>query len=227
MDGLVAKRTLKQVRAGLLQLSHGSHQNTFFGLYDEAIKRIRSQTGSDSALAVTILGWISTTRRTLTEIELRHALAVEDGSSELDEENMLEVDDLVSVCAGLVAVDTNSGIVKLVHYTLADYLQQHRSELFECMDRDIASCCLTYLYFTGCAEPCVQDTEYHEGINRYPFNEYAARSWGYHAQHSWKAIREQALVFLQDDGRVVATSQRMEEIVDTSWMEPVLHRSSV
>lgn len=55
-------------------------------------------------------------KRPLTTLELQHALAVEVGESELDEENFPEIEDMVSVCAGLVTVDEECGIIRLVHY---------------------------------------------------------------------------------------------------------------
>ena len=57
-------------------------------------------------------------------MELQHALAVETGTSELDEENLLEIGDLISVCAGLVIADEESNIIRLVHYTTQEYLER-------------------------------------------------------------------------------------------------------
>lgn len=35
---------------------------------------------------------------------------------ELDRENILDVEDLLSVCAGIVVVDQESAVIRLVHY---------------------------------------------------------------------------------------------------------------
>ena len=49
--------------------------------------------------------------------EIPDALAVEVGESELDQDNLSELEDMVSICAGLVIIDEESNIIRLVHYT--------------------------------------------------------------------------------------------------------------
>ena len=58
-----------------------------------------------------VLSLITCAKRQLTTSELQHALAVEVGKLELDKENLPHVGDMVSVCAGLITVDEESGIV--------------------------------------------------------------------------------------------------------------------
>ncbi len=84
-------------------------------------KRIEGQVQDSQKPAKDFLSWISGAKRTLTTSELRHALAVEIGELELDEENLPEIEDMVSVCAGLVTVDEESDIIRLVHYTAQEY----------------------------------------------------------------------------------------------------------
>jgi hypothetical protein len=69
--------------------------------YKEAMERIEGQVANSQELARQVLAWITCARRPLTTLELRHAFAVEIGESELDEENLPEIEDMVSVCAGL------------------------------------------------------------------------------------------------------------------------------
>jgi hypothetical protein len=47
----------------------------------------------------------------LTTLELQYALAIEVGDSELNEENLPQIEDIVSVCAELVTIDEESGII--------------------------------------------------------------------------------------------------------------------
>ncbi|KAH7109988.1 hypothetical protein EDB81DRAFT_769046 [Dactylonectria macrodidyma] len=65
--------------------------------YDEAMKRI---TGYDADL----------------ENLATQALAVEDGDLELDKEDVSRVDDMISIYAGLVTVNEESSIIRLVYY---------------------------------------------------------------------------------------------------------------
>lgn len=81
------------------------------------MERIEGQLADSQELAKQALGWITCSKRPLTTLELQHALAVEIGQSSLDEDNLPEIDDVVSVCAGLVTIDEGSGIIRLVHYT--------------------------------------------------------------------------------------------------------------
>lgn len=44
-------------------------------------------------------------KRPLTTIELQHGLAVKYGEPTFDKDNLTQVEDILSVCAGLVTVD--------------------------------------------------------------------------------------------------------------------------
>jgi hypothetical protein len=95
-----------------------------YGAYKEAMERIKHQPGDFPKLASMVLSWITFAKRPLTTSELQHALAVEIGASKLDEENLLDTEDMVSVCAGLVTIDEESDIIRLVHYTTQEYFEQ-------------------------------------------------------------------------------------------------------
>lgn len=66
----------------------------------------------------------------LTTPELQHALAVEAGDVELGEDNIQEIEEVVSVCAGLVTVDEQSDIIRLVHYTTQEYFERTQTRWF-------------------------------------------------------------------------------------------------
>ncbi|KAF1362415.1 hypothetical protein EJ07DRAFT_106802, partial [Lizonia empirigonia] len=114
------------VISALKNLSKGS--GALNDAYDQAIIRIDGQFQNDRTLAKNVLSWISYAQRPLTTRELCHALAVEEGDEELDLDNIPDVEDILSVCAGLVTVDEESQIVRLVHYTTQDYLEGIREE---------------------------------------------------------------------------------------------------
>jgi len=52
-----------------------------------------------------LIGWVSYAQRPLTSQELCYALAIEPGDMELDGDNAYDVEDIISVCAGLVTID--------------------------------------------------------------------------------------------------------------------------
>jgi hypothetical protein len=80
--------------------------------YKHAMERIDGQKSGFRWLAKKVLSWITCAKRPLITSELQHALAVNIGDLELDKENLREIEDMVSVCAGLVTVDTESSVVR-------------------------------------------------------------------------------------------------------------------
>jgi hypothetical protein len=82
--------------------------------YDRALDRIHDQDDEDASLAKRILSWISLAFRPLSAQELRCALSVVFGMKELRPEDMIFESKLTSVCAGLVIIDEESHIVRLV-----------------------------------------------------------------------------------------------------------------
>jgi hypothetical protein len=69
---------------------------------------INDQIKDQEELAKQVLSWITCAKRPLTTTELQHALGVEVGESKLDEENLPHVEDMVSICAGLVTTDNTN-----------------------------------------------------------------------------------------------------------------------
>src|SRR5437879_6734980 len=90
--------------------------------------------------------WVSHSERPLHVDELRHALGVEEGSLDLNIENIPAIDTLLSCSLGLVNVEKSSSTVRLVHYTLQEYLS-HNPDLFLKPHSVIAEVCLTFLNF--------------------------------------------------------------------------------
>jgi len=58
------------------------------------------------------------------------------------------MDDIKSVCAGLVTVNDKSGIIQLVHYTTLQYFKRTQSHWFPHASTNIVYACVTYLSFT-------------------------------------------------------------------------------
>ena len=83
-------------------------------MYDGVMARIEAQNPDDRELAEKVLCWVSYTRRPLNSVELQHALAVEVRSTTFDYDAMPDEDIMTSVCAGLVAIDAESGVVRLI-----------------------------------------------------------------------------------------------------------------
>ena len=105
--------------------------------------RIKAQKNKAlSELAMQVLAWISHAKRPLLIDELVPALSIESGDTELNEKEFVEADTLIDVCIGLVALDDESQVVRLVHYTLQEYLVVNRTELFPNAEVMITRACL-------------------------------------------------------------------------------------
>jgi len=147
-------------------------------VYEETLSRIRAQGGAKSRLGMAALMWVSHSERPLKVVELCHALAVEIGSPNLDADDVPSIGTLLACCQRLVAVDGEASTVRLIHFTLQEYLRAH-PELFGTVYSTIAETCLSYLNSQQVGAlstiPCpdLQET---------PFLEYSSVYWGIHAR---------------------------------------------
>jgi len=92
--------------------------------------------------------WVSHSERPLRVDELCHALGVEEGSSDLNIRNIPRIETLLTCSLGLVTVEKSSSTVRLIHYTLQEYLS-HNPNSFLSPHLMIAEVCLAYLSFDG------------------------------------------------------------------------------
>ncbi|KAJ7202002.1 hypothetical protein B0H12DRAFT_1287053, partial [Mycena haematopus] len=115
--------------------------------YDIAMQRIDAQIEEDQKTAHSTITWVANAKRPLTIEELRVALAIEPGMRQLNEENLMDIDLILSVCAGLVIVDKESSIVRLVHYTTQEYLDSIQALVFPNAQIEITQTLLTLLAF--------------------------------------------------------------------------------
>ena len=114
------------------------------GAYGATLSRIKGQGGEKSRLGMAALMWIFHAERPLRVDELRHALGIEIGSADLDGSNVPSIGTVLACCQGLVSVDKEASTVRLIHFTLQEYLQAH-PELFDRPHATMAEICLSYL----------------------------------------------------------------------------------
>jgi hypothetical protein len=200
-----AKRTPRKIKDALESLPTGSE--AYDQAYSEAMERIRGQGRDSKELAEQVLSWVTCAKRRLTILELQHALAVVVGDCELDEENLQEIKDMISVCAGLVTIDEESNIIRLVHYTTQEYFERSQGKWFPDSDISVSRTCITYLSFnifeTGF---CPTDEDFERRLRSNPLYDYAARNWGYHAHAASTSteVKDRVLHFLENESKVSA-----------------------
>jgi hypothetical protein len=172
------------------------------------MERIEGQLTDAADLAKQVLLWITCAKRPLTTLELQHALAVEVGEPGFDEENLTEIEDMISVCAGLVTIDQESRIIRLVHYTTQEYFERTYMIWFPDAEVIVAKTCITYLSFDEFENGfCSTDKDFETRLLLNLLYDYAARNWGYHARAAPVEVKELALAFLKSRAKISASSQ--------------------
>lgn len=111
LDSLNGKRSPRALRNALAKLTEGS--DAYYYAYENAMERIERQLPDQEQLAKQVLFWIILAKRPVSPLEPQHALGVEVGDPVLDEDNLTDVEDMVSVFTGLVTVDNESNIIRL------------------------------------------------------------------------------------------------------------------
>ena len=204
VDSFLGKRNKHLVLSTLEKLSKGS--TALEEAYNEAIERIDGQLADDRSLARRTLCWLSYAQRLLTTNELCHALAVEPGDKFLNANNVNEIEDIIAVCAGLVTVDEESSIIRLVHYTTQEYIEQIRLKWMPGAQEEIAVACLTYLSFdTFRSGSCADDEAFEQRVAENLFFDYSAHYWSEHVRPV--QTLQLALAFVCDQVLVDSTAQ--------------------
>jgi len=146
------------------------------GAYGTMVGKIEAQGGERARLGMAVLMWVSHSRRPLKVDELCHAMAIQIGSDHLDNDEILPISTWLSYCKGLVTVDKGASTVRLIHFSLQEYLGKH-PEVFEKAHSTMAETCLTYLNFQSVKDLLAESSPDPRDI---PFLEYSSLYWGIH-----------------------------------------------
>ena len=137
------------------------------------------------------------------------------------------MDVLCDSCRGLVTIDKESRIVRLVHRTAQEFLDRHRARYFSDVHTQIAKTCLDYLMFDVFAQgPCdfistrPLDMIRNEGplaasrflptrLKQNVFLGYAADHWGDHArgEATERALEGEIFAFMRNPKALASTVQ--------------------
>ena len=205
MDAVLEDATIHERRQTLHQMTSG------FGLddaYSTTLDRIREQKGVKAKLGMKVLMWISRSKRPLKAEELCHALAVEVGTTDLDIDNVPSIRTLLSCTLGIVTIDEQTSTVRLVHFTLHEYLAAHPT-LFITPHSMMAEICLTYLNFRSVCD--ISTLDYIPSTT--PFLHYASCYWGFHARKDMtKGVKRLALRLLGRDANHISVDILLREL---------------
>ena len=125
-----------------------------------------------------ILAWISHAVRPLTVPELQHTLATRTEDRRFDKEGILAANEFIARTVGLLRIQ--NGKVQCVHHTVEEVFKQPEkgNDHFPAAKKDIALICETYMRFEDFNH--VTDDIQKRNLD-FPFLNYAAINWGYHA----------------------------------------------
>jgi len=205
MDAILEDATIHHRRQTLHKTTNG------FGLddaYSTTLDRIREQKGNRVKLGMEALMWISCSERPLKAEELCHALAVEVETTDLNIDNTPSIRTLLGCTLGLVTVDEQSSVVRLVHFTLQEYLAAHPN-LFVTPHAMMAEICLTYLNFQFV---CQFSATLGTIPSAMSLIHYASCYWGFHARKdATKRAKRLALQLLQRDANHISAHILLSE----------------
>ena len=206
VDAVIFQPTKGHVKEALKDMAKGPEG--LDSTYERAMERIKDQGKPIQDLASRILEWIVHARKPLSTAELRHVLAVRVGTEILDTDYLPSTHILRSVCAGLIAIDKESDIIRLVHYTAQQYFERTQTSWFPDAQTHITNVYVTYLLFkafeTG---PCLSFAESQKRLQSHIFYKYAAEYWGHYAYSS--SAQDLILSFLANEPKISVASQVM------------------
>lgn len=205
-DRLTDFITSKAIIQALEDLPTGSGAYDY--AYDAAMDRIHRQSPSRRELAIKTLSWITHAKRPLSAAELQHALGVEIGENRLDEGNIPQIEDVVSTTVGLVIVDGESDIIRLVHYTTQEFFERTQEKWLPDAKTYLAEVCGTYLSFsTFGGGLCKNRDEYGKRLSVNKLYEYAAMNWISHVMDSEFPQSHLTFTFLRKTPNINAALQ--------------------
>ena len=186
MVELEKQMTVRQVYNALGRLPLELDEN-----YDQAMDRVTELQEPLLHMAKDLLMWVACAKRPLKSTELEHALAIESNIEDIDEDDVTDISQLTSKCAGLVEVD-DAKYVHLTHETVKNYFRRNFERWFPQGESVIAGKCLAYLqmkaFSQGACSGATEQADYRDRCSRYPFLPYASVFWGYHATYQTPAL---------------------------------------
>ncbi|KAJ9629189.1 hypothetical protein H2204_008978 [Knufia peltigerae] len=223
-DTLSAKTKPKDILKALDEFKKtGNIGDTLTRAYEDSLRRIQCQPEEHRDLARKVFICVTFSFRLLTINELRHAIGVDKDTKEIDPEYDLDDPDLmISVCAGLVTLDTQSQVIRTVHYTTQTFLESLDNGFLSNPHTLLASCCLSYLqlslFATGSGYDLsggilsVRQSKWQSGRRKFPFRSYSARFWATHWERSRldPALQQQVFSFLDNFGFVASACIAMQ-----------------
>ncbi|KAI0401138.1 ankyrin repeat-containing domain protein [Xylaria palmicola] len=181
MDYICSLSTVTEIRHCFKNLP-----TDYRNAYQSTLRRILDHPPNKSQRAQRSLLWVLHAKRALTMTELLCALASEKGEEIADEADFESAAKFIlSACFGLLRLSTADQKVYFVHSSAKTFLRDE-GEIFG-LDANIhiLKICLKYMSSTEMANgPCLHLNSLEGRLKLFPFINYAAQFYGYHAEAS-------------------------------------------
>ena len=228
IDALAKEDNLRDLRKTLQSLPEDLSKT-----YEDALQRINSQDRRKAQRAEQVLLWINFAFEPMRIDQLQHAVAIRLDDKNLGPEALPKEEALIPACCGLVVVDLESRIVRLVHYTAEEYFAKIRQDRYPSAHLTIYARLISYLrldvFAFGPFQLSLLDTGRVEdrshiiaGLNKnYPILHYASDRWGYHAREAFHSISPDRLGEL-GTSLDSATKFPARGVPEKEWLEKLI-----
>ncbi|MCJ1392977.1 hypothetical protein MMC18_005849 [Xylographa bjoerkii] len=157
--------------------------------YANTLRRIQNLPKTRSELALDALMWLSHSKRPLRFAELQEALAVRIGSKNINHKAYVSAKIVLSTCLGLIIIESDTEVVRLMHPTLEEYLRSSQ-DLFDDPAVKISRILLTYMRFPEPRKwldneiesqtPVFPESLFESSEKDFPFLLYSCMFWNRH-----------------------------------------------
>ncbi|KAH6909747.1 hypothetical protein BKA70DRAFT_1148288 [Coprinopsis sp. MPI-PUGE-AT-0042] len=154
-------------------------------LYHKTWQRILAQAPGKVLLARNVLTWVLFATRSLNIQELRAAVATCPSTHQFVPDRLVQESVLTGVCHGLVIVEEQTRVVRLVHYTAKDTLKRLITETSPQPHALLSAVCLARLTSSGFQRKSfTYQWELRSALQAEALLSYAYDSWSIHARQS-------------------------------------------
>ncbi|KAH6870869.1 hypothetical protein BKA70DRAFT_365526 [Coprinopsis sp. MPI-PUGE-AT-0042] len=180
LDALCECTTAHEVRQTLEEFPSNIQH-----VYLQTWNRVLEHKSNHVLLVKAALVWVLNSSRSMTIEELRRAVAISPETYKFEPNRLAPGTTLIALCQGLVTLEEESKIVRLVHYTAKDALQGLLHDSFPHPNSHLATVCITHLKQCGFQNTTISSKEEFIAVRQAdPLLAYASDTWATHARAS-------------------------------------------
>ena len=218
LNYVLSRKEIREVEAALhaLPMDMG-------GAYEEIFERA-SREGA-TKLIYKILSWVFYAPRPMLMDELREAILVKAGDTELPIEFLESPAFLVEECKSLINFDKQSGVVRFAHATVQEYLASEKMQHL-LRPEALAKTLLTYISFDVFKLPAHREYDLTQKLDSHKLSRYAAQCWPEYTRRAGEQNPEiqniSESIWLPKSRRVIAANA-----VEQDWAPAGRHVTSL